>query len=123
MQQFQSFGTMLYWLRVTYPQRVALAQPGMPIPKKKLTQIELIECLERAGYSLSAATYSELESGSTFPRDAETFLQALSQCLTLTEKELSQLKRQLAYDIIRARLGENFANSLPSLFDLHYKPD
>src|SRR5689334_21536464 len=86
MREFQSFGTMLYWLRVDYGRRVARSQPGQILQKIKLTQAEVGSRLEKPGYmNISPATYSELESGKMLPRNGEAFLHAIAQAFELTK--------------------------------------
>lgn len=109
--RFQSFGTMLYWLRVDYGRRVANSKPGQILQKTKLTQAEVVSRLERADYTnISPATYSELESGKTLPKNGQDFLRAIAEALELTEAEQSALREQLAYDVLKDYLGEGFAD-------------
>ena len=116
-EQFESFGQMLGWLRGSYPERIAAqARPGSPVPRIKLSQAALIECLGQEGYSISSGAYSEIESSQNFPRDGAAFLRAVSRCLALSEHESRLLQRQLAYDILKTRLGEPVANEYRARF-------
>lgn len=113
--RFQSFGTMLYWLRVDYGRRLASSQPGQLLQKTKLTQAEVVSRLERAGYTnISPATYSEMESGKTLPlrKNGQAFLHAIAQALELTEAEQRELHQQLAYDVLKDYLGQPFADEV-----------
>ena len=111
MREFQSFGTMLYWLRVDYGRRLARSQPGQLLQKTKLTQAEVVSRLEKADYTnISPATYSELESGKTLPKNGRAFLRAIAQALDLTPEEQWKLGQQLAYDVVKDYLGETFAD-------------
>jgi hypothetical protein len=99
-----SFGMLLRYLRETFPERTGRNRPGAP--KVRLTALALIECLTGRGYPITSGYYSELERGTALPKDAKAFMAAVSECLELNPDERSRLLRQLAYEIIRARLDD-----------------
>lgn len=80
------------------------------MPRLKLTALALTECLTNAGYHLTSGAYSEIESGASIPRDPIRFIDTVAQCLLLDDpKDKEALARQLAYDLVRSKLGERIA--------------
>ena len=101
----RGFGALLRELRLNYFSRIRPAHPGEPTPRMRLSALALIQCLEEAGYTISAAAYSEIEAGVNLPRDGEKFLAALSRCLRLENNEREILAQELGYDVMHGRLG------------------
>lgn len=97
------FGALLHQFRETYGERIGANRPGMP--RIHLTAQALIACMHEAGYTISPATYSEVESGS-LPRDAQKFVNTVSGCLHLSALERRELVLRLSYDILKARIPD-----------------
>ena|SRR5579884_2736715 len=70
----------------------------------------LIARLGRCGYVISVATYVNLEAGHLVD-DAEAFIDAYSEVLRLTRPELSAVATQWARDLLRARMGDEYART------------
>lgn len=104
---FENFGALVYYLRVTHLERVGRKHPDQPIRRVHLTQAALIACLEDAGYQISSGAYSEIEQGISIPRDPKRFIEALSIALDLNDDERRQLAQQVAYDVAKAKLGDD----------------
>lgn len=103
---FENFGALLYYLRVTHLERVGRGDPDTPIKRVRYTQAALIACLEQSGYPISSGAYSEIEQGISVPRDPKRFIQAVTSCLRLNDDEHKQLVKQLAHDVVEAKLGK-----------------
>ncbi|WIG59048.1 MAG: hypothetical protein OJF49_001795 [Ktedonobacterales bacterium] len=112
-EDFQSFGELLRYLRVTYGERTGQNRPGAP--KITLTALSLIDCLTDCGYpSMTSGSYSLLESGKTLPKDPEIFLDAISQCLAIgpADKYRVLLRQQYAYDLLARHAGPELAAAM-----------
>lgn len=104
-----TFGRLLRYYRTTYGERLRKKYPRAA--RVKLTALALIECIGEQGYSLTSGAYSEIEAGSTFPRDPQRFIDAVAKCLLLDSVEdYERLARQLAYDMVRERIGKRIAD-------------
>src|SRR5215469_880392 len=103
-----TFGSLLRRYRESYSDRLRKTHPEMP--RVKLTALALIECIEKAGYSLSSGSYTQIENGSNFPHDPELFLSTVTRCLLLGDAEYHHLARQLAHDVVRSRVGQKIAD-------------
>ena len=99
------FGSRIRQLRYSFGERTRSA-PNAPALKMRPSVETLTNCMRDAGYQMSPAAYHEVEQGYNIPRDAGAFLDAVSQCLRLTEEEKEDLKRRLAYAILYSRLGD-----------------
>jgi hypothetical protein len=103
-----TFGGLLRRYRESYSERLRKTHPEMP--RVKLTALALIESMEKAGYSLSSGSYTQIENGSNFPHDPERFLETVTRCLLLDDAEYHHLARQLAHDVVRSRVGKKIAD-------------
>jgi len=103
-----TFGGLLRRYRESYSDRLRKTHPEMP--RVKLTALALIESMEKAGYSLSSGSYTQIENGSNFPHDPERFLEIVTRCLLLDDAEYHRLARQLAHDVVRSRVGTKIAD-------------
>jgi hypothetical protein len=97
------FGKRLRELRETFVQRLGSGETG-PMFLGKPSANMLIACMRTKGYDISSAAYNEVENGYNVPRDAVRFLEAVTDCLRLTEAEAKDLEERLAYDVLWARL-------------------
>jgi hypothetical protein len=103
-----TFGSLLRRYRESYSDRLPRTHPEMP--RVKLTALALIESMEKAGYSLSSGSYTQIENGSNFPHDPERFLEIVTRCLLLDDAQYHRLARRLAYDVIQSRVGKKIAD-------------
>jgi hypothetical protein len=103
-----TFGSMLRSYRESYSDR--LRETHLEMPRVKLTALALIECMQEAGYALTSGSYTQIENGSNFPHDPEQFLDTVTRCLLLNDKEYDRLARQLAHDVVRSRMGKKIAD-------------
>lgn len=108
--QFKRFGDMLRYFRNTYGDRMHQRNALMP-RGVKLPATGLVECLNEHGYEISQSTYSEIESGATFPRYSGKFINTVCTCLGLEsgKQEWKALSQQLVFDVVRDRFGEQIA--------------
>lgn len=83
--------------------------PETPAPRLRLSAQALIACMADMGFTISSGAFSEIESGVNLPRDPARFLDAVSVCLKLSPADRQALVEQLAYDILRAKLGDELA--------------
>ena len=109
-----SFGQMLRIFRDEYPTRIGGSTPGTPTPKMRLTALALIECMRQSGYPITSGFFSEVESGASYPKDGQSFINAVSSCLQLSPMQQWQLTIQLSYDVVKNRLGEEIAIQMVS---------
>jgi len=108
------FGPRLFELRETFAARTARpADASAILLRARPTARALVECLQGQGYSISAPTLSEIESGAILPRDGEAFLTAIGKCLQINEDDMRDLTKRLAFDILYARLGDAAAQVIP----------
>ncbi len=106
------FGSRLRQLRYSFGERTRLA-PDLPALKMRPSVETLVTCMKDAGYQLSPAAYHEVEQGYNIPRDAGTFLDAVSKCLRLSPDEREDLKRRLHYAILYSKLGDRANEFVP----------
>lgn len=111
------FGERLLQLRESFSERTAANVGSMPIARARPTARALIQCMDEAHYYISPAAYSEIETGSNFPRKADAFLKAVKACLRLSDQDEEDLELRLVHDLLRARLGER-ANRILRKFGL-----
>jgi transcriptional regulator with XRE-family HTH domain len=100
----RAFGQLLRALRASHCLRASGGDGAKP--RHRPSASALVARLQKAGYPLSGATYSEIENGLSFPRDAAAFIDAVAACLGLSEDEKRSLQTALAYDVVYTRLGE-----------------
>ncbi|HEX6820254.1 MAG TPA: hypothetical protein VF120_17895 [Ktedonobacterales bacterium] len=105
--QRRYFGRRLVQLRETFSQRTAKNGASGVLLRAEPTAKAMVECLNAYGYSISPATYSEIENGQVLPRDGAAFVDAIAKCLVITEPEKKELIQRLAYDILYSRLGSD----------------
>jgi hypothetical protein len=116
------FGDLLRALREAYPERVGRKRPGTAVGHMKLSAVGLIRCMERHGYVISPAAFSEIENNESIPKEPKGFLDAVVACLELSDDEIRDLTDILIHDIIRSKLGEEITQrhyQLPQNFG-HY---
>jgi hypothetical protein len=107
------FGMLLRDLRESYFTRIAGPHKTHgPAPQVKLSALTLIKCMRQADYPISSATYSLIESGASFPRNVNRFLDALRSCLQLSDADHAMLMYLLTYDLVYPRLGAQADNVL-----------
>ena len=105
-----TFGAMLRYFRNTYGDRMhkrnALIARGVKLPA-----IGLGECLNEHGYEIGQSTYSEIESGVTYPRYSGRFLETVCTCLGLEigKQEWRALSQQLVFEVVAERFGQRIA--------------
>ncbi|HEY7782217.1 MAG TPA: hypothetical protein VIC85_18650 [Ktedonobacterales bacterium] len=102
----RGFGALLREYRESYGERILQRDRRPGRPRVRLTAQALIACMEETGYSISSGSYSEIEAGNTLPRDARSFVRSVSVCLELDDAQSARLTEQLAYDIVRSKLGD-----------------
>jgi hypothetical protein len=112
---YAHFGMLLHKLRL---QR-AMATRNEGLDVLALVYGERSIVLLRAGLALHGSplemgAYRELEAGLRLPDDPVRFLDALSDCLGLSEMDVATLLWQFAYDLLCAELGEAFAHKILS---------
>jgi len=107
------FGRRLRELRSTYLSRLSGSATEGPLLRATPSANALVQCLQAAGVKISSAAYNEIEMGFNVPRHAVAFLDAVARCLSLTDREKSDLQRRLAYDILWARLRERTNDVFP----------
>lgn len=101
------FGPKVRELREGYHARLAENQNATLLGKRAgLTASAVVDCLKHEGYVLSLPSYGEIEAGGNLPRDAARFLTIIERCLHLKPEERRDLEHRLAFDILRARLGD-----------------
>lgn len=108
---FDHFGLMLKYLRESYGDR--MHERNVFVPRGvKLSAAGLVDGLNDANYKIVASTYSYIEAGETQPRHGPEFIRAVCTCLSLDigGAEWKALCRQLAYDVVRERLDQQFAD-------------
>lgn len=108
--RFAHFGEALRYYRETYQERTNKNNPDMP--RIRITALSLIGCMERRGYPISSGAYSEIESGTSIPKDPRAFLEAAAKCLAIEEgsEDWRILVQQLGYDIVAKKLGTEYAS-------------
>lgn len=109
---FPTFGALVRYLRTSYFERNGHdADAGLQVT---LSQMALIRCMEKHGYSTSSGTFSLVEQGKILPQDPETFLSALCACLGIQSTDFYWylLRHQYGYDHLARATGEDFARQL-----------
>lgn len=108
--QVTRFGDMLRYYRNNYGDRMHLRNALIP-RGIKLPANGLVDCLNDHGYEISQSTYSEIESGATFPRYSGRFINAVCTCLGLEigKQEWKALSQQLVFDVVSERFGPEIA--------------
>lgn len=110
-QSFAHFGAMLREFRESFGDRMHERDPRIP-RGVKLSAAGLVESLNDEHYPISPSTYSEIESGASIPLRGGDFINAVCRVLGLDigGPEWLALNRQLARDVVRARLGQEIAD-------------
>jgi hypothetical protein len=106
-----SFGERLRHLRRNRPGFLTHEDCGRfpTIRSRRLTVSALCGCLEVHGYHIGRRTYRDIEADRYLPDDLVLFLDVISQCLRLSDREVEDLLRQVSYDILRDALGDVLA--------------
>jgi hypothetical protein len=107
------FGTLLRLLR---------QQHGVPLRNEALDVLALAQgngsmallcaALAAHGYPQEVNRYRDIEAGLCLPEDPVRFLDALAECLMLSDTEAAGLLWQFAYEILRVELGDDLAHEL-----------
>lgn len=105
-RRFRHFGEMLRHYRDTYGERKSKSDPAFP-RGIKLPAAGVVQWLNEHDYDISQSTYSEIESGISFPRYSGAFIDKVCECLGLNVggDEWLAMNQQLVYDIVAARFG------------------
>ena len=110
-RKFRHFGEMVKYFRDTFGDRWHEVDPRMP-RGVKLSAAGLVASLNDEKYQISPSTLSEIESGASIPQRGGDFIKAVCTVLGLEVEgpEWLALNRQLAYDVVYARLGKEIAD-------------
>ncbi len=105
-----AFGPFLRQLRLRYGVRVRSEELDGIARAYGAYSVQIIcAVLTQRRYRIDCDTYTGIENGEIFPRDAERFLDAITTCLGLCESEVHALWQKLAYEALRIDAGEGFA--------------
>jgi hypothetical protein len=110
--EFSGFGHLVRFLRTTHLERVGKTIPGGP--EVSVSQMQLIRCMAKHGYTLTSGTFSLIEQGKTLPHDPPGFMDALSKCLGLGPNDFYWylLRHQYAFDLLTRAAGSAWAAQL-----------
>ncbi len=100
------FGQALKQLRESYFERSYRQRDiGGSVLQDKVSISRVVGCLREKDVHLTAAALSAMENGQIFPRESNTFIDAIAGCLNLTPWQRDELKRRLAFDVLYVRFG------------------
>jgi hypothetical protein len=109
---FRSFGDALKHYREHMAERIRRLAHKPNLPAVQLSANALLACMGDAGYSLSPAGYSDIESSKSLPRDPRRFLDTVAVCLAIEPdtRDYWVLMQSLAYDLVKQKFGEDVAD-------------
>lgn len=113
--EYSHFGHVLRHYRETISDRLQQKNPGLaPI---QASALDLIRCLNSHGYQISPATYSALENGESLPRDPETFIDRVCECLAIDHgsEDWWTLTLYAMHGLMAQKLGGQTANAVISV--------
>lgn len=104
---FDNFGSALRYFRQTMGERAGR-------PYMRMSALGLTRCLTDHGYPITSASMTELEKGTSLPRDPDKFLTAVCGCLGIDygSREWTILLQLLSRDYIAQKFGPGIARAL-----------
>lgn len=116
--KFDNFGSLIQYLRTSYMERAGARRgDGLDVAP---SQMDLVRCMKKHGYSISSGTISLLEANKTLPQKPQAFMDALCKCLGIQQSDFYWylLRYQYAYDHLARSAGRALASQVIPVGDV-----
>ncbi len=111
VREFDTFGQALQFYRENISERIRRYIPGGHLAPVQLTVKDVVSEMNKAGFPISQAAYSDIEQARYLPKEPGKFFEAVVLCLALEQgtPEYQNLMDHLLFDVLKQKFGENEA--------------